>query len=162
MTSTKNLKSLSLLTILSNKAVILCAISHLLVTCQSQMCPFRQETHSLLVFIFQNHSSGSSSFDSSVGRAEDCRELKSSLGRWFESGSKDIFYWTFFFLKKIQAYVLLVNYYYYLGNWTLHMFQQNEKRIGWTTSERANEPMSERAANELRQTLWSISCMILT
>ena len=28
-------------------------------------------------------------FDSSVGRAEDCR--KTSLGRWFESDAKEIF-----------------------------------------------------------------------
>ena len=40
------------------------------------------------------------SFDSSVGRAEDCSGQKKqvSLGRWFNSGSKEFFF--FFYLLK--------------------------------------------------------------
>ncbi len=39
------------------------------------------------------------SFDSSVGRAEDCswQLMQISLGRWFDSGSKE-----FFFYYKLQ------------------------------------------------------------
>ena len=42
--------------------------------------------------------------DSSVGRAEDCRgKSKTSLGRWFESGSRDIFFGVFFFSNSIWS-----------------------------------------------------------
>ena len=39
------------------------------------------------------------SFDSSVGRAEDCSGInQTSLGRWFNSGSKEYFFYRFFTL----------------------------------------------------------------
>ena len=38
------------------------------------------------------------SFDSSVGRAVDCSGVLKSIGRWFESGSKDkIFFFSHYF-----------------------------------------------------------------
>ena len=37
------------------------------------------------------------SFDSSVGRAVDCSGTKLSIGRWFESGSKDKIFFSFHF-----------------------------------------------------------------
>ena len=47
------------------------------------------------------------SFDSSVGRAEDCngKLLQTSIGRWFNSGSKESFLnvilrYLFFFVKN--------------------------------------------------------------
>lgn len=44
-----------------------------------------------------DHGCVPGTFDSSVGRAEDCRCYKRpSLGRWFKSGSKDVW----FFLAK--------------------------------------------------------------
>ena len=108
------------------------------------MCPFRQETHSLSVFIFQNHSSGGDPSIAQLVERRTVESVKSSLGRWFESGSKDIFYGTFFSLKKkIQAYVLLVNSYYYLGNRTLHVCSNKRKRE--LAERRANERTSERA-----------------
>ena len=94
--------------------MILCAISHLLVTHQNQMCPFRQETHSLLVLIFRNHPIEGRSFDSSVGRAEDCRECEVILRSLVRIRLEGHFLVNFFFEKiKFQAYVLLVNYFYY-------------------------------------------------
>ena len=49
------------------------------------------------------------SFDSSVGRAVDCSGTKLSIGRWFESGSKDNFFFfpflSVFFFLSISFYV---------------------------------------------------------
>ena len=42
---------------------------------------------SIYTYIFQKYLT----VDSSVGRAEDCSGLKTSLGRWFKSGSTEIF-----------------------------------------------------------------------
>ena len=44
--------------------------------------------------------------DSSVGRAEDCRILWLSLGRWFNSGSAEFFLIPFFnfFYNNIEAH----------------------------------------------------------
>ena len=43
-------------------------------------------------YIVRRITQVSSSLDSSVGRAEDCRgTMQLSLGHWFESGSRDIF-----------------------------------------------------------------------
>ena len=47
------------------------------------------------------------SFDSSVGRAEDCRRSDEILGRWFESGSKEMI--VEFFLSLIALYVCIHN-----------------------------------------------------
>lgn len=46
-------------------------------------------------FIFRISTSMVTSRDSSVGRAADCRGLRSSVGHWFDSGSRD------FLLKKM-------------------------------------------------------------
>ena len=55
------------------------------------------------------------SFDSSVGRAVDCRGVKLSIGRWFKSGSKDFFFFSFssltiysqFFSPTLYIYIYL-------------------------------------------------------
>ena len=108
MTSTKNLKSLSLLTILSKQSNdIVCYIS--------SVCNLlKSNVSSLLVFIFRNHDGGSRSFDSSVGRAEDCRVCEVILRSLVRIRLEGHFCIELFFLqKKFEAYVLLVNYYYY-------------------------------------------------
>ena len=48
-----------------------------------------------------------SSFDSSVGRAVDCSGIKLSIGRWFESGSKDELFFlsfSFFFPSHLNSF----------------------------------------------------------
>ena len=48
-----------------------------------------------------------SSFDSSVGRAVDCSGIWSSIGRWLESGLKDIFY--IFLLNYVSSSPLFLS-----------------------------------------------------
>lgn len=52
------------------------------------------------------------SFDSSAGRAEDCRVMWLSLGRWFNSGSKEFFYFLFFihlFIFYFTCFSLIIS-----------------------------------------------------
>ena len=51
---------------------------------------------------------------SSAGRAEDCRVLWLSLGRWFDSGSSEFFYLNKF--SFIICFNLYLKYFFYISN----------------------------------------------
>ena len=53
---------------------------------------FEATLNVFIPYIAQFEASFPEAFDSSVGRAVDCSGLWTSIGRWFESGSKDFFF----------------------------------------------------------------------